>query len=105
MIPRTGARLRDHPRRAKVSTTGAGAGFTNLNTPSKVRNAITSPLITRPATRAFFETGAVCVSDGMSFSPYIVQTKNRGGIASQFLSRNAKYHVKSGVRSLFSLFS
>src|SRR4029077_18733069 len=77
MIPRTGARLRDHPRRANVSTTGAGAGVTNLKTTSIARNATTNPLMMRPAQRAFFETGAACVSDGMNFPPYVVRTKNQ----------------------------
>jgi hypothetical protein len=46
-------------------------------TMSKARNMITNALMMRPAQRAVFETGAVCVSDGMNFPPYVVRTKNQ----------------------------
>jgi hypothetical protein len=56
-------------------------------TTSTARNAITNPLMMRPAQRPFFETGAVCVSDGMSFPPYVVRTKNQQMV--EILSREA----------------
>jgi hypothetical protein len=42
----------------------------------------------RPAQRPFFETGAVCVSDGMNFPPYVVRTKNQQMV--EIFSREAR---------------
>jgi len=66
--PENRRRLRDQPRRANVSTTGAGAGFTNLKTPSNARNAIDQSAHDASGQEALLRDRTVCVSDGMNFS-------------------------------------
>src|SRR5713226_1863177 len=65
MIPRGTTTLAGYPSRAVPST--AGAALITLMPPSKSMNAMTSPLIIRPAHSFVFEVGADCVADCMNF--------------------------------------